>query len=90
MNIIEAAKTGLPMRRPGWGWAVWDHNKLVGESDGLRTLITQSDILADDWEVDEPKVTITRRDLERAWLALWNSDVTPQLRWTALAKELGL
>jgi len=78
MNIIEAAKTGLPMRRKGW-------NNWYKNAGCIAYKV--EDIPADDWEVDEPKVTITRRKLNRAF----NKTQSEGHGWFELfAEELGL
>lgn len=48
MNLIEAVKTGLPLKRPGWTWVTRE------SQSGLS--VTWEQILADDWEVKrEPR-----------------------------------
>ena len=61
MNIIEAAKTGLPMRRKNWPLGGW----CLPDDDDFE--IDYSDALADDWEVEEKEVTVTRSQFLEAW-----------------------
>lgn len=60
MNLIEAIKSGKPFRRPGRDWT--------------PRLFSPADVLADDWEIQEPTVTITRAQLNQAVLATWEDD----------------
>jgi hypothetical protein len=75
MNIIEAVKSGRPIRRKGV-WKDWisviDQKHSNGgyffawHGDPNGYLCTDQDILADDWEIQEEKVTITRGEFEKA------------------------
>lgn len=77
MNIQEAMNSGKKYRRSSdkMGWyhppADYPHYKFTVEQ-----------VLSDDWEVEEKSVTITREQLEEAWLK--------SLSLKELAKELGL
>ena len=73
MNIIEAIKSGKPYRRKN------DSQRFI---PGDEYDFAYSEVLADDWEVEEKSVTITREQLEEAWLK--------SLSLKELAKELGL
>lgn len=88
MNIIEAMKSGLKYRRKGeelWYETTEDYRDYTFP---VRA------VLADDWEVEEKSVTITREQFNAAWARSWGFDN----RWAAsnltmadlLAKELGL
>jgi hypothetical protein len=59
MNIIEAVKSGKRMRRRAWCGSMY---KFVED----WTLLVSTDVLADDWEVEEKKVTITESDFKAA------------------------
>jgi hypothetical protein len=59
MNIIEAVKSGKRFRRTSWEGNVW-----FKTSDIVPW--SKSDILADDWEVEEKQVTITESQFEEA------------------------
>jgi len=82
VNIIEALKSGKRARRKSWephyGWFM----------PHFRFDITREDILADDWEIEEKKVTITYGQLEKALYSV-NPQCGPITR-EAIAKELGL
>jgi len=88
MNIIEAAKTGLPMRRKEWvegdPWITWPDPKLVTDVG-----LSQDDLISTDWEVKEPKVEISLRDLERAFEVVGDHH-KPLGAFRVVAKELGL
>ena len=76
MNIQEAANSGKRSRRKGeqyWYEAVQNYPDYV---------FPMRAVLADDWEVEEKSVTITRQQLDEAWLK--------SLSLKELAKELGL
>lgn len=60
MTIIEAIKSGRPFRRKGDGSWYCDHDR----SD--CAMFRVPDILADDWEIQEPAVTITRSQFNEA------------------------
>lgn len=88
MNIIEAAKTGLPMQRKAWAEGV---RIVFSDPLDIRDIgLSQTDITADDWEVDEPKVTITRRDLDKAWDDAGGSHSLSSTFVDAMARSLGL
>lgn len=69
MNLIDAIKSGRPFRRPGWAWVCRPEgtNKFVFvEDESHADLGHPMDILADDWEILEPTVTITASQLADA------------------------
>lgn len=92
MNIIDAIKSGLPFRRVAWDISEWwIQPKAVNYLPRLRSV----DILADDWEVEEVKksVTITREKFDSAWLIVSAADAISRISKfsrDALAEELGL
>lgn len=75
MTIIEAIKSGLPLRRAGK--TTWARNSLLVNTCGGGWIapeyllasfqLTQEDILAVDWETQEKKVELTRSDIEAAY-----------------------
>lgn len=73
MNLFEAIKSGKPFRRRGDdtlfavkdGMLVFHDQHLEGVEPFILTCV--SAILADDWEVQEPTVTITRQQFLEAW-----------------------
>lgn len=109
MNIIDAIKSGRPFRRKSWvtfwvvncgtvnddpfqGIAFWDEK-------GQRVAVTRNDLLADDWEIQEKTVTITRAQLFAAMEQVHWSFVQHFVRKTYmpavwceqdLARKLGL
>jgi hypothetical protein len=80
MNIIEAIKSGKNFRRPGVkGWLYVDVFKCSFKQIDWESLI------ADDWEVEEKPVTITKEEFEKAWKsAIENSKRAYDPKW---AKE---
>jgi hypothetical protein len=61
MNIIEAIKSGKRYRRKGeTGW--------YDATDHYQDYVFPTRaVLADDWEVEEVRVTITREQFDAAW-----------------------
>lgn len=64
MNLIDAVKSGKPFRRPAdkWWWELNDGylvqaNGIGGEMCVLP--VTLESLTADDWEIEEPEVTVT-------------------------------
>jgi len=89
MNIQEAIKSGKRFRRPDW--FEYCPAADLRNPDGYYE-IWPDDLLADDFEVEEKSVTITREQFDAAW-----DNALPMRRngWTerhrnALAEELGL
>lgn len=102
MNIIEAIKSGKPFRRQGhahWMQTSGDYVR-VHEPDGPSMVeFDRRDLLADDWEISEPTVTITAKKFWDAWAkVLKQEDARRALLMgplvidlmAILAKELGL
>lgn len=81
MTLIDAINSGRPFRRKAWsvaaGCAVKTHQCRYIEGglslelvldDGQQTReVDWDDILADDWEIQEPKVEITRAQFLEAF-----------------------
>lgn len=88
MNIIDAIKSGKRYRRKTF------HTTWFSVSDVVSW--AQSDILADDWEIEEVRVTISASDLKTAWVKACENvrdyDNTTPSHWLCveLKKELGL
>lgn len=83
MNIVDAIKSGKRFKRAKN--TVWvEHH----EAQDLLKNIDYQALIADDWEVEEERVTITKRQLEAAWkkVIVYDSPIVRDL----LAKELGL
>jgi len=57
MNIIDAIKSRKPITRPGLSWFTPNRD----------TRFRLEDIIADDWEVKDEGVLITRYQFEKAW-----------------------
>ena len=94
MNLIEAIKSGKKFKREAWSrFEKWDPYYPV----------ILSDVLADDWEIEEKKVEITRTQFFSAianarknafadsyGVSHPNSDPPNHMIWAYVAKELGL
>ncbi len=92
MNLLEAVKTGRPMKRPRD--KCWRGPFLAG--DGYTEIRMElCDLTADDWEINDSPVSITRRQF---WGAYAESvKETGSCYWTPdgdtmqlMAKKLGL
>lgn len=60
MNIIDAVKSGKRFRRPGWFKWCQSYTTLLDTYPALNG----EDILADDWQIEEESVTVTRSQVE--------------------------
>lgn len=69
MNLIEATMTGRPFRRKGSDIFIVFDWKCASQ----RASFTRADLLADDWEIQEKEVTITRTQF---WAAAEKVKVT--------------
>lgn len=91
MNIIEAIKSGKRFRRKSW-----KANEMTWISQDLGDLplqLTRGDIVADDWELKEEPVTITRTQFFEAYahaVAELPSNPTNSSVLEMMADRLGL
>jgi len=84
LNFLEAIKSGKPSRRK-----FWPKEEFINiNQDYITFHIT--DLLADDWEIDEPKITITRSQLAEAWNANFIRKAGENPCFEELCKRLGL
>lgn len=65
MNIIEAIKSGKKFRRPGhahWFYIGKNQDYIEYQTDygNRRYNVTLNDIFADNWEIEEEKIEITK------------------------------
>lgn len=94
MTIIEAVKSGKRFRRQTWvedQWCSLDEGLLFIEDSRTKTTsdrIHISEILADDWEVQEEKIEITKAQLANALNAI-NERRDGTWDFTELYQELG-
>lgn len=58
MNLIEALKAGRPIKRKEWG------EYFIPSTE--RPVFMVQDVLAEDWEVEEKRVTITAEQFTEA------------------------
>lgn len=98
MNIIEAIKSGRPYRRSCWDTDVWRPAMCLLSNTKTAYCERFDDLIADDWEVEEPAVRVTlsqfyaavadvmkEAELHSYTFGGHHFDRTPQ----ALAKKLG-
>ncbi len=91
MNLIDAIKSGSPFARGNISYVSF--GDWVDQVEGDRSLLRQH-ILADDWEIQEPTVTIT---LTQFWDAIAdaykeNGNLYPPVHelFKPIARKLGL
>lgn len=95
MNIIEAIRSGRPLRRKslsdhcgsnGEGYVCPD---LLLHSRLWPSALTVADILADNWEIQEKKVEVTRKQVSDAIIDFNSAaDMTTFIR--KVCRRLGL
>ena len=95
MNIIEAVKSGKPFRRKSriekdgrdyYWYANLNIEDYFYDKRGRTTLyLSPSDMLADDWEVEEESITLTMTECKEAFLRAGYS----LMSFNNLAKALG-
>jgi hypothetical protein len=83
MYIVEAVKTGKRFRRKGSS----DWNEPY--SDNCARDFDKHDILADDWEIEEETVEVTRSQLRKGIGHCIRSQYPWILEYEELFKELG-
>lgn len=67
MTLIQAIKSGLPLKRTGsCNWMFVKLAWFYSVESNNRCVICVDDILADDWEVQGPTITITKEMLLKA------------------------
>ena len=66
MNIIEATKSGKRFRRKisNSEWITQPSMIMLVNGRYMRYFLGPEDILAEDWEIEEPPVSITRAKVE--------------------------
>lgn len=100
MNIIDAIKSGKPFRRKGRdAWLIeadldaerrWLTSLGGGSIERFLVRVSLDDLKADDWEIQEPAVTITRTQFwEAADLVIEREDDSAGIM-SELAVRLGL
>jgi len=89
MNLIDAIKSGKRFRRSSWH-ALRDWVRPISN---MCLSIPVDDILADDWEIEQTSVTITRDQLLRAYIDAGKTDDVKHGRIDlihATMKQIGL
>jgi len=84
MNIIEAVRTGKPFKRTGWPATEY-------QTINWHSGFSAEDVLAEDWEVESPLVTITQEQFTAAWVEAVTIGLPNNVRArNIIAKRLGL
>jgi hypothetical protein len=96
MNLIEAVMSQKPYRRKNWATGVWYPSCSTDDLPYMTKRFSYEDIIADDWQIEEPAITVTRSEVIEAWvkaLKIWGArreysdeSITPI---EELLKELG-
>jgi hypothetical protein len=84
VNLIEAIKSGKRFRRTSWTNRPWI------DADIGRLDMPLDAIIADDWEIELPTVTINRHQFNEAWDDATHHEYDLQKVREKLIKELGL
>jgi hypothetical protein len=80
MTLIEAVESGKPFKRTCWSsYERMDKRNILG--------LSTEDILADDWEIQEEKIEITREQLRWAYHEAPSDD--PDKEFSEMARLLG-
>lgn len=97
MNLIDAIKSGRPFRRKDWDDSMrchvtrgTDDEQEVRFVDGRPFLPLTFDLLADDWEIQEPSVTITASQFWEAVIGISKEQTLNGRDLHTLARRLGL
>lgn len=88
INLIEAIKSGKRFRRPSW-----TSDMIAEKREGYNTFQFEYwDLIADDWFIVEPTVTITAKQFWDAAKKIYPMTDSKFDSWAfqKLAKELGL
>jgi hypothetical protein len=64
MNLIEAVKSGKPFRRKAWANATFFFNP-KDQTMQDEEMFSVSDILANDFEIEEKTITISESEFEK-------------------------
>jgi hypothetical protein len=85
MNLIEAVRSGKPFKRK-----IWNNPSFYPSFELAVNELSSSDILADDWEIQEEKIEITRKQLRLAYNKVFSSvSGIETVCFKQLARELG-
>ncbi len=77
MNLIEAIKSGKPHKRKSWKTFLDTPVRVPGFNSIQFEL---DDLLADDWEIQEPTFAVTRKQVDEAFLSI--------MEWTCRKKKV--
>ena len=95
LTLVEAIRSGKRFKRAIWNsFGKMREDGLVEFSSAQSTRLIMVEILATDYELELPKVTIDREMLEAAWnkatdaTGLCHSEDSPAFK--VVCKELGL
>lgn len=88
MNLVDAVKSGKRFRRKSWFKNATDDQWL----DVLKldnAIFSLNDLLAEDWQIEQKSVTITREQFDAAWDKAFYGDTLKDVYGT-ICEELGL
>jgi len=89
MNIIDAVKSGRRFYRKGWDTVFGGEGEYVeidGNFGGYK--LSRSDILATDWEVEERKIQITEKELDKVLSETIGKHLAAQIFTDAIKRRL--
>lgn len=96
LTIQEAIQSGLPFKRENSNSYIFVHTvtSALFCENGNDFLLSKEDLLAQDWQIKPPEVTITREKLvdtyEKAYLSAYPIGTPDQKVIKNIIKELGL
>ena len=68
MNIVDAMKSGKTVKRKPWNrFGHIEYFDRFTFTNNHTTLLEKEDVIADDWEIEEQKVEITKSQFIQAW-----------------------
>ncbi len=80
MTLIEAMKSGFRFKRRAWSHWSWvgplrtnDGATLYFQDEAGKFCIQPESVMADDYEIDEPSITITRTQFDAICRRIGNS-----------------
>lgn len=86
MNIVDAFKSGKKIKRDTW-------DEYLTPSEVCAPGLLPSAIVADDWEVEEDRISKASKNFKKAWnkaLVRLPNEFSLGMLYAELCKELGL
>ena len=89
MNIVDAMKSGKTVKRKPWNrFGHIEYFDRFTFTNNHTTLLEKEDVIADDWEIEEQKVEVTKNQIRDLLNKYWNN-VDVQVGRELILKDLG-